>query len=333
MTSGKQPASAEDSLIARYFRPLATDPGAFNLGDDAAILKALGEDIVVTTDAIVEGVHFLAEDPPDTIARKALRVNLSDLAAKGASPAGFVLTLALRAADDAWLTSFARGLGSDAGLFGCPLLGGDTVATPGPLMISITAFGRVPAGQMIRRNGAKPGDRVVVTGTIGDAALGLDILKGGAVAAVLASDAAAKAMLVGRYRVPQPRNALAAAVRDHAHAAMDVSDGLAGDLAKLCAASGVSAVIDAPGIPLSAPAAALLAHGTVGIEAIVSGGDDYEILCAIPEDRFEAFAQAAGTAGVAVTSIGTVIAGEAAPRFLDGEGREIALKRLSHSHF
>jgi thiamine-monophosphate kinase len=333
MTSGKQPASAEDSLIARYFRPLATDPGAFNLGDDAAILKALGEDIVVTTDAIVEGVHFLAEDPPDTIARKALRVNLSDLAAKGASPAGFVLTLALRAADDAWLTSFARGLGSDAGLFGCPLLGGDTVATPGPLMISITAFGRVPAGQMIRRNGAKPGDRVVVTGTIGDAALGLDILKGGAVAAVLVSDAAAKAMLVGRYRVPQPRNALAAAVRDHAHAAMDVSDGLAGDLAKLCAASGVSAVIDAPGIPLSAPAAALLAHGTVGIEAIVSGGDDYEILCAIPEDRFEAFAQAAGTAGVAVTSIGTVIAGEAAPRFLDGEGREIALKRLSYSHF
>jgi thiamine-monophosphate kinase len=333
MTSGKQPASAEDSLIARYFRPLATDPGAFNLGDDAAILKALSEDIVVTTDAIVEGVHFLDDDPPDTIARKALRVNLSDLAAKGASPAGFVLTLALRAADDAWLTSFARGLGSDAGLFGCPLLGGDTVATPGPLMISITAFGRVPAGQMIRRNGAKPGDRVVVTGTIGDAALGLDILKGGAVAAVLASDAAAKAMLVGRYRVPQPRNALAAAVRDHAHAAMDVSDGLAGDLAKLCAASGVSAVIDAPGIPLSAPAAALLAHGTVGIEAIVSGGDDYEILCAIPEDRFEAFAQAAGTAGVAVTSIGTVIAGEAAPRFLDGEGREIALKRLSYSHF
>jgi thiamine-monophosphate kinase len=332
MTSNKPP-SAEDSLIARYFRPLATDPGAFNLGDDAAILKALGEDIVVTTDAIVEGVHFLAEDPPDTIARKALRVNLSDLAAKGASPAGFVLTLALRAADDAWLTSFARGLGSDAGLFGCPLLGGDTVATPGPLMISITAFGRVPAGQMIRRNGAKPGDRVVVTGTIGDAALGLDILKGGAVAAVLASDAAAKAMLVGRYRVPQPRNALAAAVRDHAHAAMDVSDGLAGDLAKLCAASGVSAVIDAPGIPLSAPAAAMLAHGTVGIEAIVSGGDDYEILCAIPEDRFEAFAQAAGTAGVAVTSIGTVIAGEAAPRFLDGEGREIALKRLSYSHF
>src|ERR1700676_1099043 len=181
----KEP-SAEDSLIARYFRPLATDPGAFDLGDDAAILAASGEDIVVTTDAVVEGVHFLPDDPPDTVARKALRVNLSDLAAKGASPAGFVLTLALRSADDTWLTPFARGLGSDVGLFGCPLLGGDTVSTPGPAMISITAFGRVPTGRMVHRSGAKPGDRIVVTGTIGDAALGLDILRRGAVAAVLA---------------------------------------------------------------------------------------------------------------------------------------------------
>src|SRR6202047_392325 len=202
MNDRNKPKSAEGSLRARCFRPLATDPGAFDLGDDAAILKALGEDIVVTTDAIVEGVHFLPGDPPDTVARKALRVNLSDLAAKGAQPAGFVLTLALREADDAWLTLFARGLGSDGGLFGCPLLGGDTVSTPGPLMISITAFGRVPAGKMVHRNGAKPGDRVVVTGTIGDAVLGLDILKSGAVAAALADDAAATAMLVGRYRVP-----------------------------------------------------------------------------------------------------------------------------------
>ncbi len=331
MTKGKRPASAEDSLIARYFRPLATDPGAFNLGDDAAILKASGDDIVVTTDAIVEGVHFLPDDPPDTVARKALRVNLSDLAAKGATPAGFVLTLVLRAADDAWLTPFARGLGSDAGLFDCPLLGGDTVSTPGPLTISITAFGRVPVGKMVRRSGAKPGDRVVVTGTIGDAALGLDILKGGAAAAL--ADTGAKAMLIGRYRVPQPRNALAKAVRDHAHAAIDVSDGLAGDLAKLCGVSGVSAVIDAPSIPLSAAAAALLARGTVGIDEIVSGGDDYEILCTIAEDRFEAFVQAAGHAGVAVTSIGMVVAGSSVPRFLDGEGREIALPRLSYSHF
>src|ERR1700720_3211329 len=184
MTDRNKPASGEDSLIARYFRPLAGDPGAFNLGDDAAALKPDGNDIVVTTDAIVEGVHFLPDDPPDTVARKALRVNLSDLAAKGATPAGFVLTLALRAADDAWLVPFARGLGEDAALFGCPLLGGDTVSTPGPLVISITAFGRVPKGQMVHRSGAKPGDRVVVTGTIGDAASGLDILRGGAVAAV-----------------------------------------------------------------------------------------------------------------------------------------------------
>jgi len=333
MTDRPQNPSAEDSLIARYFRPLATDPGAFDLGDDAAVLKALGDDIVVTTDAIVEGVHFMAGDPPDTVARKALRVNLSDLAAKGATPAGFVLTLALREADDAWLTLFARGLGSDAGLFGCPLLGGDTVSTPGPLMISIAAFGRVPADKMVHRNGAKPGDRVVVTGTIGDAALGLDILKGGAVAAALADDAAATATLVGRYRVPQPRNALAQAVRDHASAAMDVSDGLAGDLAKLCAASGVSAAIDAPGIPLSAAAARLLSQGAIGIETMVSGGDDYEILCTMSENRFEAFARAAGLAEVAVTSIGTVIAGASAPKFLDAQGNQIALKRLSYSHF
>ena len=333
MTKGKQPTSGEDALIARYFKPLATDPGAFNLGDDAAVLKPSGDDIVVTTDAIVEGVHFLADDPPDTVARKALRVNLSDLAAKGATPAGFVLTLALRAADDAWLTPFARGLGSDAGLFGCPLLGGDTVSTPGPLTISITAFGRVPAGKMVRRSGAKPGDRVMVTGTIGDAALGLDILKGGPVAAALADDAGARAMLIGRYRVPQPRNALAKAVRNHARAAMDVSDGLAGDLAKLCGVSGVSAVIDAPSIPLSPAAAALLARGTVDIETIVSGGDDYEVLCTVPEDSFEAFVQAAGQAGVAVSSVGVIVAGSSVPRFLDGEGREIALPRLSYSHF
>ena len=326
-------ASGEDALIARYFKPLATDPGAFDLVDDAAILKASGEDVVVKTDAIVEGVHFLPDDPPDTIARKALRVNLSDLASKGATPAGFVLTLALRSADDAWLAPFARGLGEDAAFYGCPLLGGDTVSTPGPLMISIAAFGRVPSGKMVHRFGAQPGDRVVVTGTIGDASLGLDILKGGAAAAALAGDPGGRELLVGRYRVPQPRNALAQAVRDHASAAMDVSDGLAGDLAKLCAASGLSAVIDTPSIPLSAPAATLVARGTVGIGALISAGDDYEILCAISENRFEAFARDAGAAGVAVTSIGTVIAGTSAPKFLDAQGREVPLPRLSYSHF
>jgi thiamine-monophosphate kinase len=322
--------SAEDSLISRYFRPLATDPGAFNLVDDAAILQSSADELVITTDAIVEGVHFLSGDPADTVARKALRVNLSDLAAKGATPAGFVLTLALREADDAWLTAFAHGLGEDATRFRCPLLGGDTVSTPGPLMISITAFGRVPPGKMVRRNGAKAGDRVVVSGTIGDAALGLGLLKGGAAIALGGDE---REMLIGRYRVPQPRVALALAVRDHASAAMDVSDGLAGDLAKLCAASGVSAAIDAQSIPLSAPARTLLRSGAVGIESIVSGGDDYEILCTIPENRFEAVAQAAQLAAVPVTSIGTIIAGPAVPRFIDGQGAEIVLQRLSYSHF
>jgi thiamine-monophosphate kinase len=326
-----KPASGEDALIARYFRPLATDPGAFGLDDDAAALRPDGHDIVVTTDAIVEGVHFLPDDPPDTVARKALRVNLSDLAAKGAVPAGFVLTLALRKAEEAWLQPFAAALGEDAAQFACPLLGGDTVSTPGPVMVSVTAFGRVPPGRMVHRGGAKPGDRVMVSGTIGDAALGLAILKGGKLHA--ATNAVAREMLVGRYRVPQPRGAMAAIVRDHASAAMDVSDGLAGDLAKLCGVSGVSAAIDLESIPLSAAARDLAARGVVGMATLIAGGDDYEILCTVPEDRVEAFVQAAQRAGVSVSSIGTVVAGTMTPKFLDREGREIVLERLSYSHF
>ena len=289
---------------------------------------------MVTTDAIVEGVHFLPDDPPDTIARKALRVNLSDLAAKGATPAGFVLTLALRDADDAWLTPFARGLGEDAGLFGCPLLGGDTVSTPGPLMISITAFGRVPAGKMVHRSGAKPGDRVVVTGTIGDAALGLDILKGGAVAAALADDAAAKEMLVGRYRVPQPRNALAhggsrsrqrgdgcvrwsgrrsrQTVRGVRRVRRDrrAEHSVVGGRRKRCWRAAQSA--SRPWFP-----AATITRFCAPFRRIAS----------------RRLRKAAALAEVAVTSIGTVIAGTSAPRFMDAQGREIALQRLSYSHF
>jgi thiamine-monophosphate kinase len=331
VASGK-PASGEDSLIARYFRPLATDPGAFGLDDDAAAVMPDGSDIVVTTDAIVEGVHFLPDDPPDTVARKALRVNLSDLAAKGATPAGFVLTLALRNADEAWLKPFAAALGEDAAQFNCPLLGGDTVSTPGPLMVSVTAFGRVPPGKMVHRSGAKPGERVMVTGTIGDAALGLAVLRGGKVHAA-ASDKAVREALIGRYRVPQPRLAMAEIVRDHASAAMDVSDGLAGDLTKLCGVSGVSAVIDMASIPLSDAARDLVSRGIVGLETLIAGGDDYEILCAVAEDRVEAFAHAAREAGVAVSSIGTVVARGAVPKFIDADGKEIALEQQSYSHF
>ena len=247
-------------------------------------------------------------------------------------PAGFVLTLALRKADEAWLKPFAAALGEDAAQFKCPLLGGDTVSTPGPLMVSVTAFGRVPPGRMVHRSGAKPGDRVMVTGTIGDAALGLAILKGGKIHAAT-TDTAARETLVGRYRVPQPRVAMAEIVRAHASAAMDVSDGLAGDLTKLCGVSGVSAAIDLPSIPLSDAAKDLVSRGIVGTETLIAGGDDYEILCTIAEDRVEAFAQAAKRAGVPVSSIGTVVAGSTAPTFIDGQGREIALERRSYSHF
>lgn len=331
MTPPDAKASGEDDLIARYFRPLATDPGAFGLIDDAAIFKSSGDDLVVTTDAIVESVHFLADDPPDTIARKALRVNLSDLAAKGAAPAGFMLTLALREAKDGWLAPFAKALGEDAASFRCPLLGGDTVSTPGPLMISVTAFGRVPTGKMVRRSGARPGDKIAITGTIGDAALGLRLLKGGLIGDGL--DSAAYDSLVRRYRVPQPRNAIAMAIRNHASAAMDVSDGLAGDLAKLCAASGVSAAIDASSIPLSNAARILLDAGQIDFEDVLAGGDDYEILSSIPENRWASFAAEAAHAGVAVTCIGSVAAGDAAPAFVGWDGKPIVLKRLSYSHF
>src|SRR5205823_1645291 len=187
-------------------------------------------------------------------------------------------------------------------------------------------------GKMRHRGGAKPGERVMVTGTIGDAALGLAILKGGKVHAAV-TDTAAREALVGRYRVPQPRVAMTEIVRDYASAAMDVSDGLAGDLTKLCGVSGVSAVIDMASVPLSDPARDLVSRGIVGLETLIAGGDDYEILCAIPEDRIEAFVQAVRDAGVAISSIGTVVAGSAVPKFIDGKGREIALERLSYSHF
>ena len=322
--------STEDDLIAKYFKPLATDAGALGLIDDAALLAASDEDIVVTTDAIVEGVHFLPDDPPDTIARKALRVNLSDLAAKGAIPAGFVLTLALREISDEFLARFASALGEDAATFGCPLLGGDTVSTPGPLMISVTAFGRVPKGKMVRRDRARVGDHVVVTGTIGDAALGLQILKN-----AMASGLDAKQYddLIMRYRVPQPRVLLATSLRDHASAAMDVSDGFAGDVIKLCKASGVSAEIDVTRIPLSAVARSAVSKGLATIESLVSGGDDYEVVCSVPQNRLALFEAAAKAIGVPVTAIGHIVAGLASPAFIGPDGEPMVLKRLSYSHF
>jgi thiamine-monophosphate kinase len=326
--------SGEDRLIARHFKPIAKHPGALGLTDDAALLSPPpGQALVVTADAIVGGVHFFVDDPADAVARKALRVNLSDLAAKGAKPAGFVLTLALpKGLGDAWLKSFALGLGADTRKYGCPLLGGDTVYTPGPVSISITAFGTVPNGTMVRRAGASVGDHVIVTGTIGDAALGLRLRKERAIAKRWKLDAAMQRHLLARYLVPEPRNALAEVLRRHASAAMDVSDGLAGDLGKLCRASGVGAIVETANVPLSKGARTALAAEPKAIEAILTGGDGFEVVAAIPPRKLRAFLAAAKRAGVAVSQIGRVTAGQGV-RFQDGNGRQLRFRRASFSHF
>ncbi|WP_395665611.1 thiamine-phosphate kinase [Methylocella sp.] len=323
----------EDELIARFFAPLA---GAAGLGltDDAAELQAQGA-LALTKDMLVAGVHFFADDPPDAIARKALRVNLSDLAAKGAAPLGFLLGLALPAADADWLERFAQGLGADAAEYAFPLLGGDTVATPGPLTISVTALGASPPAGMIRRGGVCESDALFLSGTVGDAALGLRMRLGAAqdrgwIDALGAADAG---FLAERYLLPRPRLALRDALRVHARAAMDVSDGLAGDLAKMLRLDGLSAEIETRDLPLSAAAAAALAREPALIETILSGGDDYEILCVCAPGRAEAFAGAAARAGVAVKRIGAARRGEGAPRFIGEDGAPVALKRASFGHF
>jgi thiamine-monophosphate kinase len=333
--SQKKQGSAEDRLIARYFKPLAKHPGAFGLVDDAAaIAPPKGCDIVLKTDGIIGGVHFFPDDPPETVARKALRVNLSDLAAKGARPVGFLLTLALpNDIGDAWLRRFARGLGADADRYGCPLFGGDTDRTPGPITISIAAFGAVPHGKMVLRSTAKPGEKVLTTGTIGDAALGLLLRKHPVRAKRWGLAPRAERHLAQRYLLPQPRNTIASALRAHASAAMDVSDGLVGDLSKLCRASGVSAEIDIARVPLS-PAARKAIEAEPGlIETVMTGGDDYEVLLTVPARRVAALRKAAATAGVAVTEIGTVVRGNAVPRFIDRHGKTLAFVRPSFSHF
>ena len=325
--------STEDHLIAKYFRPLATAPGALGLTDDAAILTPPpGCDLVLTTDGVIAGVHFFPHDPPGLIARKVLRMNLSDLAAKGAKPVGFLLSVALPAKiDEEWIAAFANGLGADATYYGCPLLGGDTDHTPGPLAVTVAAFGTVPQGKMVRRTRAKVGDVVAVTGTIGDAALGLlrhkdNILDKRWVLSVEQSD-----YLKVRYLLPEPRNALAEAVLSCASAAMDVSDGLVGDLAKLCRASGVAAEIDVARVPLSDAAQTALAADPTLIETILTGGDDYEILLTLPPPQLDAFRAAAQKADVEVTEIGRIVTGEGA-RFIR-DGKALTFARPSYSHF
>jgi len=284
---------------------------------------------VLKTDAIIGGVHFFPNDDAGAVASKALRVNLSDLAAKGAKPLGFLLSLALpKEIGDDWLGRFAEGLRGDAVLFGCPLFGGDTDRTPGPITVSIAMFGSVPEGTMVRRAGAKPGDRVFVSGTVGDAALGLALRKG---AAWKLSDAQ-RQHLMSRYLVPQPRNAIAEAVRSHASAAMDVSDGLAGDFAKLCRASKVAAEIEVARLPLSDAAKAVLAAEAGAIETVLTGGDDYEIVCTVRPPKADSFRAAAKAANVVVTEIGQIAAGEGL-RFIGTDGKALPFRRAAFSHF
>lgn len=325
--------SGEQRLIERYFRPLASAENAFGLSDDAAVITPpAGCDLVLTTDGVIAGVHFFAEDSPDSIARKALRMNLSDLAAKGATPAGFLLSIALpRNTPESWIAGFAEGLGSDIARYACPLLGGDTDHTPGPLSISITAFGTVPHGQMVRRATAKPGDAIAVTGTIGDAALGVLIRHDAGLPKRWRLSSADNAHLERRYLVPQPRNALAQALLEHASAAMDVSDGLAGDLGKLCRASEVAAEVDCGAVPLSPAAQAALSADATLIEQILTGGDDYELLLTLPLNKFSAFRAAAENVGVPVAKIGQVTSGQGT-RFLRN-GKVLSFTHASYSHF
>ncbi|MGO4868997.1 MAG: thiamine-phosphate kinase [Roseiarcus sp.] len=321
---------SEDELIARYFAPLA-GPGGLGLNDDVALLTPPpGRELVLTTDALVAGVHFFADDPAGAIARKALRVNLSDLAAKGAEPIGFLLDLALPAGWTApWLEAFAAALGEDAAHYHCPLLGGDTVKTPGPLTLAITALGAVDTGRMAARGGVRPSDRLYVSGAIGDAALGLRLRLGQGPELAEAH----RRYLLERYLLPQPRLALAPAMAAHADAGMDVSDGFVGDLKKMLRVSGVTARVELARLPLSPAARAAIAADPALFEIAATGGDDYELIAAVAPEKSAAFEAAAAAAGVAVTPVGEASAGDGPPRFIGPDGREATFRRGAFSHF
>jgi len=317
---------AEFSLIYKHFRPLA-GPGALDLGDDAAVfLPPPGRELVVAVDAMVAGVHFLPDDPADLVARKLLRTNLSDLAAMGAAPLGYLLTVSVRRdTPDAWFAGFAAGLAADQAEFGLTLLGGDTTSTAGPVSLSLTILGTVAPGTALRRTGACAGHGVWVTGTIGDGALGL--------LAATGQLGDPGGFLAGRYRLPQPRVALGQRLVGVASAAMDVSDGLVQDLGHLCRGGGVAAEIEAALVPLSAAARAAVAAEPALLVRCLSGGDDYELLLAVPNAQAAALRAAAAACGVKVTRIGQFTSGAAEVRVRGLDGAPMVLGDEGWSHF
>ncbi len=327
--------ASEFDTIARYFAPLSRGaPGAFNLTNDAAVWRPTqGMEAVITSDCLVAGVHFLADDPPASIAAKLLTVNLSDLAAMGAAPVGYTLAAAWPAdIDDTWIAAFAEGLGRAQENNGVVLFGGDTVSTPGPLTLTITAFGEAAAGRALSRSGAEAGDDVYVSGTIGDAALGLRVLQG----RLAPPSREAAAYLAGRYREPTPRTRIGVGLAGLASSAIDVSDGLAADLGHLAAGSGKRIDVRAQDVPLSPAVAACLEGAPELLETVLGGGDDYELAFTAAPDRRDAISHLAEIAGVGIACIGTVRdAGDAGPgvRFIDAAGADVTPKSAGFRHF
>lgn len=329
------PRPSEDDLIARWLKPLATDPAALGLTDDCARLAApAGEDLILKVDAVAEGIHFFPDDPWDAVARKALRVNLSDLAAKGARPLGYLLALGLPAEwTESQMDALAAGLADDQREFGLSLLGGDTIRAPAGLILSVTVLGAVPAGQGPSRAAAQAGDLLYISGTVGDAALGLRLRREAGLAARLGLDSAAAAHLLDRYLLPRPRLALGPAVRAHANGAMDVSDGLLIDLSRLCRAAGLAARLDTAAVPLSPAAARAVESDSELLEIVLTGGDDYEILATIPEASAAAFERDARAAGIPVARIGTLATAGDGPPIRLSDGRPLAPVALGYRHF
>jgi thiamine-monophosphate kinase len=319
----------EFGRIRRFFAPLA-GPGGLQLRDDAALIDCPpGKRLVVTVDAMVEGVHYLPEDPPDLVARKLLRVNLSDLAAMGAVPRHYLLTTALPVSfGDEWVARFAEGLHQDQQVFGIHLLGGDSVATKGPAALSLTAIGEVEAGREVRRSGACAGDRIWVSGTIGDAFLGLAVLRGDYLE--LASEE--RAALISRFQLPEPRTALGPRLAGIAHAMLDVSDGLLADLGHICEVSGVGAEVEIAALPISLPARCLAAADPELPVRLASGGDDYELLFTASPDASETLGGLSAELGLPITKIGEVNGGSRV-RLLDAKGKELRVEAAGYRHF